>query len=74
MTTRIIWVHSGPDASASLLVGNVLVDAIDQERLTRRKHEHGAPIVETLERVCTCAAAIGLDYLYADGMLEAIHA
>lgn len=44
MTTRIIGIHSGHDASACLLVGNVLTGAIARERLTRRKHDHGDPI------------------------------
>lgn len=44
MSTRIIGVHSGHDASACLLVDNVLVGAIARERLTRRKHDHGDPV------------------------------
>lgn len=44
MTTRIIGVHSGHDASACLLVDNVLVGAIARERLTRKKHDHGDPV------------------------------
>ena len=44
MTTRIIGLHSGYDASACLLVDNVLVGAIARERLTRRKHDHGDPV------------------------------
>ena len=43
MSTRIIGVHSGHDASACLLVDNVLVGAIAKERLTRKKHDHGDP-------------------------------
>ena len=44
MSTRIIGVHSGHDASACLLVDNVLVGAIARERLTRRKHDQGDPV------------------------------
>lgn len=44
MSTRIIGVHSGHDASACLLVDNVLVGAIARERLTRRKHDYGDPV------------------------------
>jgi carbamoyltransferase len=44
MSTRIIGVHSGHDASACLLVDNVLVGAIARERLTRKKHDQGDPI------------------------------
>jgi carbamoyltransferase len=44
MSTRIIGVHSGHDASACLLVDNVVVGAIARERLTRRKHDSGDPI------------------------------
>lgn len=45
MTTRIIGVHSGHDASACLLVGNKLVGSIAKERLTRNKHDVGEPSV-----------------------------
>lgn len=44
MSTRIIGVHSGHDASACLLWDNVLVGAIARERLTRRKHDQGDPV------------------------------
>lgn len=44
MSTRIIGVHSGHDASACLLVDNVVVGAIARERLTRRKHDQGDPV------------------------------
>lgn len=44
MSTRIVGVHSGHDASACLLVNNVLVGAIARERLTRRKHDQGDPV------------------------------
>lgn len=44
MSRRIIGVHRGHDASACLLVDNVLVGAIARERLTRRKHDHGDPV------------------------------
>lgn len=44
MSTRIIGVHSGHDASACLLVDNVLVGAIARERLSRRKHDQGDPV------------------------------
>lgn len=44
MTTRIIGVHSGHDASACLLIDNVLVGAIARERLTRKKHDNGDPV------------------------------
>ncbi|MFZ4874537.1 carbamoyltransferase C-terminal domain-containing protein [Janthinobacterium sp. Mn2066] len=44
MSTRIIGLHSGHDASACLLVDNVLVGSIARERLTRRKHDQGDPI------------------------------
>lgn len=44
MSIRIIGVHSGHDASACLLMDNVLVGAIARERLTRRKHDHGDPV------------------------------
>lgn len=44
MSTSIIGLHSGHDASACLLVDNVLVGAIARERITRRKHDHGDPV------------------------------
>lgn len=44
MPRRIIGVHSGHDASASLLVDNVVVCSIAKERLTRVKHDHGDPV------------------------------
>ncbi|SCC93803.1 hypothetical protein THIX_40118 [Thiomonas sp. X19] len=44
MSTRIIGLHSGHDASACLLVDNVVVGAIARERLTRRKHDQGDPV------------------------------
>jgi len=44
MSTRIIGVHSGHDASACLLVDNVVVGAIARERLTRDKHAQGDPV------------------------------
>lgn len=43
MTTRIIGVHSGHDASACLLIGNAVVGAITKERITRIKHDAGDP-------------------------------
>ena len=52
MSTRIIGVHSGHDASACLLVDNVLVGAVARERLTRIKHDHGDP-VECVEYLLT---------------------
>lgn len=57
MTTRIIGVHSGHDASACLLVDNVLVGAIARERLTRKKHDHGDPV----ECIDYLLAHFGLD-------------
>jgi len=44
MTTRIIGAHSGHDASACLLVDNILIGAIAKERLTRKKHDQGDPV------------------------------
>jgi carbamoyltransferase len=41
---RILGVHSGPDASACLLVGDTVVSAMAQERLSRVKHDGGEPI------------------------------
>lgn len=56
MSTRILGVHAGPDASACLLVDNRLVASVARERLTRRKHDGGEP----LECVDALLAAAGL--------------
>lgn len=80
MSTHIIGLHSGHDASACLLVDNVLVGSIARERLTRRKHDHGDPI----ECVDYLLSHFGLahtdidllvcsDWHDADGLVEPRH-
>jgi len=44
---KILGIHDGHNASASLIIDGCVIAAISEERLTRNKHQYGFPYKAT---------------------------